>query len=167
MQITQSRNAKTMTPSHMKQCILSESRFDFLKDLVKNIPDASTLEEENNTSETLDFSLVQAESVTGGTSKDEPEVVEQSTSTARAPVIQYTPKVDTALEPPPLNYSIQTLVRAENKISVELSAVPPIVDTSVEGKTEREDVPQLIPISHNFYSQNTGDSLLIDEDYDN
>lgn len=30
-QITQSRNAKTLTPSHMKQCILSESRFDFLK----------------------------------------------------------------------------------------------------------------------------------------
>ncbi|GLV45541.1 Negative Cofactor 2alpha [Carabus blaptoides fortunei] len=44
-QITQTRNAKTLTPSHMKQCILSESRFDFLKDLVKNIPDATTQED--------------------------------------------------------------------------------------------------------------------------
>lgn len=29
----------------MKQCILSESRFDFLKDLVKNIPDATAQED--------------------------------------------------------------------------------------------------------------------------
>lgn len=48
MQITQSRNAKTLTPSHMKQCILSESRFDFLKDLVKDIPDASVQEDNEN-----------------------------------------------------------------------------------------------------------------------
>lgn len=38
-QITLSRNAKTLSPTHLKQCIMSESRFDFLKDLVKNIPD--------------------------------------------------------------------------------------------------------------------------------
>lgn len=37
--ITNSRNAKTLSPSHLKQCIMSESRFDFLKDLVKSIPD--------------------------------------------------------------------------------------------------------------------------------
>lgn len=48
MQITLSRNAKTLTPSHMKQCILSESRFDFLKDLVKDIPDASVQEDNEN-----------------------------------------------------------------------------------------------------------------------
>lgn len=48
MQITLSRNAKTLTPSHMKQCILSESRFDFLKDLVKEIPDASVQEDNEN-----------------------------------------------------------------------------------------------------------------------
>ncbi|KAG5869678.1 hypothetical protein JTB14_035603 [Gonioctena quinquepunctata] len=48
MQITQARNAKTLTPSHMKQCILSESRFDFLKDLVKSIPDASVQEDNEN-----------------------------------------------------------------------------------------------------------------------
>lgn len=38
-QITLARNAKTLSPTHLKQCIMSESRFDFLKDLVKNIPD--------------------------------------------------------------------------------------------------------------------------------
>ncbi|CAH1965502.1 unnamed protein product [Acanthoscelides obtectus] len=48
MQITLARNAKTLTPSHMKQCILSESRFDFLKDLVKDIPDASIQEDNEN-----------------------------------------------------------------------------------------------------------------------
>uniref|UniRef100_A0A182NP98 Transcription factor CBF/NF-Y/archaeal histone domain-containing protein n=1 Tax=Anopheles dirus TaxID=7168 RepID=A0A182NP98_9DIPT len=39
LRITNARNAKTLSPSHMKQCIISESRFDFLRDLVKNIPD--------------------------------------------------------------------------------------------------------------------------------
>lgn len=37
--ITCSRNAKTLSPSHLKQCIMSEQRFDFLKDLVKTVPD--------------------------------------------------------------------------------------------------------------------------------
>ncbi|XP_012251019.2 uncharacterized protein LOC105683168 isoform X1 [Athalia rosae] len=41
MQITSAKNAKTLSPSHMKQCILSESRFDFLKDLVKGLPDVT------------------------------------------------------------------------------------------------------------------------------
>jgi len=37
--VTQGRNAKTLTPSHLKQCIMAESRFDFLKDLVSSVPD--------------------------------------------------------------------------------------------------------------------------------
>ncbi|XP_028160289.1 DNA polymerase epsilon subunit C [Ostrinia furnacalis] len=45
MQVTMARNAKTLSPSHVKQCILGESRFDFLRDLVKNIPDVSVAEE--------------------------------------------------------------------------------------------------------------------------
>ncbi|KAL0810348.1 hypothetical protein ABMA28_010500 [Loxostege sticticalis] len=45
MQVTVARNAKTLSPSHVKQCILAESRFDFLRDLVKNIPDVSVAEE--------------------------------------------------------------------------------------------------------------------------
>ncbi|KAG7206785.1 hypothetical protein KM043_000697 [Ampulex compressa] len=46
MQITSAKNAKTLSPSHMKQCILSESRFDFLKDLVKALPDISGPDDE-------------------------------------------------------------------------------------------------------------------------
>lgn len=34
LQVTMARNAKTLSPSHVKQCILAESRFDFLRDLV-------------------------------------------------------------------------------------------------------------------------------------
>lgn len=45
MQVTLMRNARTLSPSHVKQCILAESRFDFLRDLVKNIPDVSAAEE--------------------------------------------------------------------------------------------------------------------------
>lgn len=43
--ITNSRNARTLSPQHIKQCIISESKFDFLKDLVKNIPDISSVDE--------------------------------------------------------------------------------------------------------------------------
>lgn len=50
-QITLSRNSKTLSPSHLKQCIMSESRFDFLKDLVKNVPDISNDDGSGSTSE--------------------------------------------------------------------------------------------------------------------
>ncbi|XP_078043915.1 negative cofactor 2 alpha [Augochlora pura] len=46
MEITSAKNAKTLSPSHMKQCILSENRFDFLKDLVKSMPDISGPDDE-------------------------------------------------------------------------------------------------------------------------
>ncbi|XP_069677175.1 dr1-associated corepressor isoform X2 [Periplaneta americana] len=47
MEITSAKNAKTLTPSHMKQCILSESRFDFLKDLVNDLPDVAACDSED------------------------------------------------------------------------------------------------------------------------
>ncbi|XP_028834172.1 dr1-associated corepressor [Denticeps clupeoides] len=48
-QVTQSRNAKTMTTSHLKQCIELEQQFDFLKDLVAAVPDIQGEGEENHT----------------------------------------------------------------------------------------------------------------------
>lgn len=45
VRITISRNAKTLTPSHMKQCIMTEKRFDFLSDMVKNVPDIAVVDE--------------------------------------------------------------------------------------------------------------------------
>ncbi|TRY65504.1 hypothetical protein DNTS_021729 [Danionella cerebrum] len=47
--VTQSRNAKTMTTSHLKQCIELEQQFDFLKDLVASVPDMQGDGEENHT----------------------------------------------------------------------------------------------------------------------
>lgn len=37
--ITSQRGARTLTPSHLKMCIKSESRFDFLKELVSSVPE--------------------------------------------------------------------------------------------------------------------------------
>ncbi|XP_034953724.1 dr1-associated corepressor isoform X1 [Zootoca vivipara] len=45
--VTQSRNAKTMTTSHLKQCIELEQQFDFLKDLVASVPDMQGDAEDN------------------------------------------------------------------------------------------------------------------------
>ncbi|XP_076849214.1 dr1-associated corepressor isoform X2 [Brachyhypopomus gauderio] len=47
--VTQSRNAKTMTTSHLKQCIELEQQFDFLKDLVAAVPDMQGDGDENHT----------------------------------------------------------------------------------------------------------------------
>ncbi|XP_021927340.1 uncharacterized protein LOC110833501 isoform X2 [Zootermopsis nevadensis] len=52
MEITSTKNAKTLSPSHMKQCILSESRFDFLKDLVIMLPDVTTCDLEDGAGQT-------------------------------------------------------------------------------------------------------------------
>ncbi|XP_059497422.1 dr1-associated corepressor [Stegostoma tigrinum] len=46
--VTQSRNAKTMTTSHLKQCIELEQQFDFLKDLVASVPDMQGDNEDNH-----------------------------------------------------------------------------------------------------------------------
>ncbi|CAL4090662.1 unnamed protein product [Meganyctiphanes norvegica] len=37
--ITEARHARTLTPAHLKQCILAERRFDFLQDLVSTVTD--------------------------------------------------------------------------------------------------------------------------------
>lgn len=173
----------------MKQCILSESRFDFLKDLVKNIPDASAQEDnENNASDISEYSATKSdESSEIIAAQTRTEIVgsfyaEQGTSTNRMPVIQYGPKVtqqDTSRVTFPLDN-----VKPENKLHVDLTKIPPLVPTSpvlphtnfsnsntIQQSSSRlpdENVlPQLIPISHNIYPHSTGDTLYIDEDYDN
>lgn len=187
------RSAKTLTPSHMKQCILSESRFDFLKDLVKNIPDASSQEDNDNNAAENAATRMEEEEETVRESKEEAELpnyyTEQGTSAGRTPVIQYGPKV-TKIDPPRTNFSVESLVRPENKLQVDVTNIPALIPTplslplpqthlsnkvpvnsslepnSLTDSTE-ENLPQLIPILHNLYAQNTGDNLYIDEDYDN
>ncbi|XP_014293968.1 dr1-associated corepressor [Halyomorpha halys] len=46
MEITTMKNARTLSPHHMKQCILSENRFDFLRDLVKSVPEVSVSDDD-------------------------------------------------------------------------------------------------------------------------
>ncbi|XP_018578219.1 dr1-associated corepressor [Anoplophora glabripennis] len=193
MQITQARNAKTLTPSHMKQCILSESRFDFLKDLVKNIPDASVQEDnENNAICEENSEKNEGDSDDAGNSMEvvtSPEAGspvqvtanyynEQSTSTSRTPVIQYGPKI--AQENKKINFSVNSLLGQKDEpklhitIASEQLSIPSVVSTPTNKSTNSvppkvastDNIPPLIPIS-NAYCQNSGDNLCIDEDYDN
>ncbi|KAJ8922253.1 hypothetical protein NQ315_004190 [Exocentrus adspersus] len=190
MQITQARNAKTLTPSHMKQCILSESRFDFLKDLVKNIPDASVQEDnENNAifeenpeiknevdSDDAGNSMeVVTSPETGSPAQVATSVYSEQSTSSRTPVIQYGPKI-TQSESHKLDFSVNSLLsqRDEPKLHITIASeqLSSVISTSrststVPPKVESSDnVPPLIPIS-NTYSQNSGDNLCIDEDYDN
>ncbi|XP_041353183.1 dr1-associated corepressor-like isoform X2 [Gigantopelta aegis] len=48
---TTARNAKTLTPSHIKQTIHTEKNFDFLHDLVSNIPDHQPEDDSVNSGE--------------------------------------------------------------------------------------------------------------------
>ncbi|XP_075169819.1 negative cofactor 2 alpha [Haematobia irritans] len=64
LKITNSRNAKTLSTSHMKQCIMSEQRFDFLRELVRNIPDISVAEESATYNEEDNHSSPDADSDT-------------------------------------------------------------------------------------------------------
>lgn len=193
MYITQSRNAKTLTPSHMKQCILSENRFDFLKDLVKDIPDASIQEDIDNNA--LDLEMVpknydlktpEANSTKYDmAAQDSPAnfYTEQSTSTARTPVIQYGPNVKQS-ESQKLSFSVEEMIKTETKLQIDLThvnninkqhvPVPDLIPTrnnkdvnSPISTKPVDNIPSLIPISHNYSGQSTGDSLYIDEDYDN
>ncbi|KAF5287834.1 hypothetical protein FQA39_LY15666 [Lamprigera yunnana] len=190
----QTRNAKTLTPSHMKQCILSESRFDFLKDLVKNVPDPSAQEDnENDANEALDFSVhnKSTEDSSKTQDKSKPDIVanfyiEQGPSAGRTPVIQYGPKVK-QMDKPKLSFSIENIVSKdvlESKVPEDLSKIStssqvPHLVPSVNNKVPvslpstttsfNDNVPPLIPISrNNLYGQSSGDNnLYIDEDYDN
>lgn len=53
VRVTNARNSKTLSPSHMKQAIESENRFDFLRELVKNVPDINVVEEEREEQEEM------------------------------------------------------------------------------------------------------------------
>lgn len=172
-QITQARNAKTLTPSHMKQCILSESRFDFLKDLVKNIPDASTQEDNENAGLDTDYPTIPEQTSTSASlrnpAKQENKLnftanfyTEQSTSKGPS-VIQYG-AASKISEPPKVDFSINSLVSKkdndEPKIHIDLTNIiqQPVCTT---------DIPPLVPIPRNNLYQGNSDNLCIDEDYDN
>ena len=49
-EVTLARGSRTLSPTHLKQCIHTERRFDFLKELVEDIPDAAESEEAGGSS---------------------------------------------------------------------------------------------------------------------
>ncbi|XP_018336012.1 dr1-associated corepressor [Agrilus planipennis] len=173
MQITQTRNAKTLTPSHMKQCILSENRFDFLKDLVKNIPDPSTQEDnENNALEASELLSRQTSEEEGMSAKNDKRNngenkdncaninLEQSTSssTSHTSVIQYGPKVS-QMEQPRFNFTIENLVNKtnlESTVHIDLRPtgsqlpIPQLVSSSNSASNEVEPTISKSTISENI-----------------
>ncbi|XP_060847264.1 uncharacterized protein LOC132926868 isoform X2 [Rhopalosiphum padi] len=64
--VTMQKSARTLTLAHLKQCIYSDSRLDFLKELVKSTPDNS---EECN--DILDPAVTQNNQVSNNDSDDE------------------------------------------------------------------------------------------------
>ncbi|KAK9881575.1 hypothetical protein WA026_016449 [Henosepilachna vigintioctopunctata] len=197
MQITQARNAKTLTPSHMKQCILSENRFDFLKDLVKNIPDAST-QEDNENNLLFDASLENRDTKTDSTTNlhHRPQTShsvgqEQSTSRKSSTVIKYGPAVTQNAGIATSSSTRRNSASGSNSNSSgsyfkseSTSSKKSVEDDETDSDKEedivipshtqsisrkRKSTRDNVPplIPINLYSQNRNDSLVIDEDYDN
>ena len=53
-QVTKARNARTLTPAHLKASINSESQFSFLREIVASIPDINTNASDDDPSSTTD-----------------------------------------------------------------------------------------------------------------
>ncbi|CAG9862794.1 unnamed protein product [Phyllotreta striolata] len=168
MQITQSRNAKTLTPSHMKQCILAESRFDFLKDLVKDIPDAS-VQEDNENNAMFDESSVKQEDESLKDPIENPVKEPHSSkskqsrrnanvphtevhplptininyseqSTSRTPVIQYSPRI--GAESSKLNFSVNSLLKTEEpKLHITIASEELQITKVPPGKPPSNSLP--------------------------
>nr|CAI5824608.1 unnamed protein product [Callosobruchus analis] len=143
--ITLARNAKTLTPSHMKQCILSESRFDFLKDLVKDIPDASVQEDNENNLLCDDSSKAtqreESEPMPVDNSLDKPTTSSSSSSTSRTPVIQYGPSVAQA-ESTKLSFSVDNLLSQPSKpdtTDMRLTGMPVAIPSCSKSRAVEED----------------------------
>lgn len=148
--ITNSKNAKTLSTSHMKQCILSESRFDFLKDLVKGIPDVS-----GNDDEVPTPPMTPAPSATGAYVKPE---IRTSTDYARKPMQTNTADASIKLEPNDL--SLQSSVRVPN---FQISMPSSFEDVKPNFYTELNETTA---VTINQPTSNFGHTADIDEDYD-
>ncbi|KAJ8708071.1 hypothetical protein PYW08_010437 [Mythimna loreyi] len=145
------RNAKTLSPSHVKQCILAESKFDFLRDLVKNIPDVSAAEEKE---------MMSAESSPNSSRFTEMTVPprriarEDSNSSSSSDV-----KIVVPLQPPrdPIKRALSTEVELPLKLARTETVTSTSLDTAIDlSKKATEEKPV---ITANFYQE----TLLTDE----
>ncbi|XP_059483752.1 dr1-associated corepressor [Neocloeon triangulifer] len=146
VQITTARNAKTLTPSHMKHCILSESRFDFLKEFVKTVPDLVGDTDDIPGSSTATPSLEEFASPPMLTLPNGVHIAVGPSDSAAA-AVAIAPAVRHLPVPPPLEPLLQPT----------LPAVPPLIY-----------FPQPPPAKSKapFPSTSSPSHLEIDEDYD-
>lgn len=169
MEVTSTKNAKTLTPSHMKQCILSESRFDFLKDLVMLLPDVPACEYEDGGQPNA--------SVQPPISDPASSVIRQIQEVANVPHN----KEDRGCVPPPeptfvssnklnLNFykeSEEASISGAKNLGRQAAARSPhicIQDAEDSGSEHEEEcrVPAIVP----QYAQPKASVALLDEDYD-
>lgn len=170
----------------MKQCILSESRFDFLKDLVKNIPDATTQEDNELPLDMTDYASGSEAQIVPPQPSPVPsprtntfapnfytEQPQQQGSSSQnngpsskpTTVIQYgaVPKT----ESPKIDFSIKSLVSSGETTTEDEEPEPKIhIDLTNIIRQPCPDVPPLIPLARNSLYQGNNDNLCIDEDYD-
>ncbi|KAF7993116.1 hypothetical protein HCN44_005897 [Aphidius gifuensis] len=148
--ITNSKGAKTLSPSHMKQCILSESRFDFLKDLVKGIPDVS-----GNDDEVPTPPMTPAPSATGAYIKQEIGVpLDFSRKTMQMNAANASIKME------PIDPSLPSPLRVPN---FQISMPSSFEDVKPNFYTELNETTA---VNINQPTSNFGHTADIDEDYD-
>uniref|UniRef100_H2ZNW6 Dr1-associated corepressor n=1 Tax=Ciona savignyi TaxID=51511 RepID=H2ZNW6_CIOSA len=71
-EVTKSKHAKTMSTSHLRECVETVSMFDFLKDVVASMPESQAEEESNSiqpNSDSQDFSKNRSKPVHGVANK--------------------------------------------------------------------------------------------------
>jgi len=91
-QVTKSRNARTLTPQHLKACILSEPQFAFLKDVVANVPDVQKDEPSSATPDAHGMTGNPFTFGNNGTSQ-EPGAFRSSSSSTSVPTLRKTSSV--------------------------------------------------------------------------
>ncbi|XP_046676040.1 dr1-associated corepressor [Homalodisca vitripennis] len=169
MQITSAKNAKTLSPSHMKQCILSEQRFDFLKDLVKTVQDSSNGEDELTAGPGLVPYIPERRRSTGGSSTikqetivkdelviDDNETIEPHSAVANCSTLHLAPNFYSETTP-------------EQRIGIHQPPVTPGYQPPTGHGYLPPTVPVYKPPSHSYPEPSSvahSPVLVMDEDYD-
>nr|XP_042905250.1 dr1-associated corepressor isoform X2 [Parasteatoda tepidariorum] len=162
--ITKSRNAKTLTSSHLKACVLADNNFKFLRDLVSSVPDVQGEEEQMNPCITDDNILSgndhEVRSVRGrrpkdkGTSEDSAGPSHSTADESETWSAEEDGEEDTdcSTDSAPSHSVISSLPSAP---------IPPLpCNVAFAASASHHYVPHLQPVSNNSTSNN------IDDDYD-
>lgn len=169
MEVTSTKNAKTLTPSHMKLCILSESRFDFLKDLVMLLPDVPTCEYEDGGQPNASVQPPVSDSPSSGIRQiqEDTNIPSNREDRGRVPPSEPTLVSSSKLN---LNFykeSEEASISGTENLGRQAAAQSPhiyIQDAQDSGSENEEEcqVPAIVP----QYAQPKASVALLDEDYD-